>query len=341
MAVAAALGFLVGLSPGTGLTGSGNTVLATAASAGGALTNVTAAWVAITANQAPVMMASEGGYFARQALAVDLRYIAGSATAMAALLSGEVQFVQVAGTAVVSAAAAGAQVRMVAGWVNKPVFLAMTTPAITEPSQLKGTTWAVTRTGNADYFSLLDMLKHFGLRPQDVTIINGGSTQGQIAAVASGYAQGVVVSPPNNVTAEEEAGMHQFFDMGALGVDEQNVGLAVTAPYARAKSEVVRRFIAACIEGIHRFKTDRAFAEGVMRKYLKYQNPRVLAAGYTAYVDLFTQVPYPTVPGLQRVIAAVASTNGKAASLKAADLIDRSAVDALVKSGFIDKIYAQ
>ncbi len=299
--------------------------------------HVTAAWVAITANQTPVMLAKEAGYFDAEGLDIDLRYINGSVVAVSSLLAGEMQFVQVAGAAVVEARANGAPVKMVAGFVNKPVFLAMATAAIQRPDQLRGTTWATTRIGNADYFALVAMLRHFGLPASAVTIINTGNTPGQIAAVVGGHVQGAVVSPPNNVLAEK-AGLHVFFDTSVLG-DEQNVGLAVTDAYARDHPDIVRGFIRACIAGIHRFIVDRPFAERVMRTYLKYTDPDVLAAGWTYYTRLFARVPYPSVPGIERVIDEVATLQPKAAALRAGDVIDRSFVVAIEKSGFIQKTY--
>lgn len=320
-----------------GFLGLGLSVEPHVAGAAGPLAHVTAAWVAITANQTPVMLAKEGGYFEAQGLDVDLRHISGSVTAVSSLLSGEVQVVQVAGAAVVAARVNGAPVKMVAGFVNKPVFIAMTTAAIQRPEQLRGTTWATTRIGNADYFSLVAMLRHFGLSAEAVTVINTGNTPGQIAAVVGGHAQGILVSPPNNVLAEK-AGLHVFFDTSVLG-DEQNVGLAVTDGYARDHPEVVRGFIRACIAGIHRFMTDRPFAERVMRTYLKYTDPDVLAAGWTYYTRLFTKAPYPSVPGILRVIDEVATLQPNAASVRPGDVIDQSFVAAIEKSGFIERTY--
>ncbi len=223
--------------------------------------------------------------------------------------------------------------------MNKPVFLAMATTAIQRPDQLRGTTWAATRIGNADYFALVAMLRHFGLPASAVTIINTGNTPGQVGAVAGGHAQGIVVSPPNNVLAAK-AGMHLFFDTSVLG-DEQNVGLAVTDAYARDHPEIVRGFIRACIAGIHRFIVDRPFAERVMRTYLKYTDPDVLAAGWTYYIRLFAKVPYPSVPGIERVIDEVATLQPKAAALRPDEVIDRSFVAAIEQSGFIRQTYGR
>jgi ABC-type nitrate/sulfonate/bicarbonate transport system substrate-binding protein len=303
------------------------------------LTPVSAAWVAITANQSAVMMAQAGGYFKQQGLNVHLQYIQGSANAMAAMLSGHLDIGQTAGSAVVGAAAGGAKVEMVAGFFNVPVFVAMTIPSITKPSQLKGTTWAVTRIGNADYYDLLAMMKHFGLTPNEFTVIAAANPPGQVAAVESGHAQGAILSPPNDVLAEEKANMHLFYNLKDLGFAEQNTGLAVTDAWAQAHPQVLEAFIRACIEGIHRFKTDKPFAIQVMKQYLKYTDPKVLNAGWADYAPEEAVTPYPSVPGMQTIINEVGSKNPKAKALNAASLVDDQYVKAIVDSGFIKQVY--
>src|SRR5215469_16586611 len=70
-------------------------------------------WVAVTGSQAVAWVTKEGGYFARNGVDVILDYLSGSPTAAAALVSGRVDFVQMAGPAVVAADARGAHLVMV------------------------------------------------------------------------------------------------------------------------------------------------------------------------------------------------------------------------------------
>lgn len=302
------------------------------------LTHVVAAWVAITPGMVPLMMAQEGGYFREQGLDVDLRHINGSTTGLASLLSGEIQVLEASANVVVPADAQGAQTRVIAGFVNQSTLLAMTVPSITDPSQLKGTTWAVTVLGGLDYWDLVTMLQHFGLTADDVNIITASDVPGQIAAVESGQAQGITVSPPNDVLAEKEAGMHQFFDVGTLP-PIQNTGLIVTESTFQNNPDTLRRFIQACIEGIYRFKTDETFGEQVMDKYLGYTDPEITQAGYAYYAKAFTREPYPTVPGMQRLIEEIATQSPQVSSLDVNTMIDSSLVDEIVKSGFISNLY--
>src|SRR5438552_399656 len=120
---------------------------ATTASSTPRPTSAKAAWVALTSNQLIWPVALEAGYFKKYGLDLDLSYIAGSNNAMAAMLGGQIGLTSVAGSAVVTAAAAGADVVMIAGFVNKMIFRIMAPPPITKIEELKGKTIAVTRIG--------------------------------------------------------------------------------------------------------------------------------------------------------------------------------------------------
>src|SRR2546428_321572 len=92
-------------------------------------------------------------------------------------------------------------------------------------------------------------------------------------------------------------------------------------------------------EAMARWPKDPPFVKDVIKKYLKIEDQQVIDAGYDAYAKIWPQAPYPTEPGLQRVIDQVAATNAKAKDLKPQQMIDRSFVQELESSGFIAQIY--
>src|SRR5215218_8720265 len=68
------------------------------------------------------LLAQERGLFAANGLEVELLYVASGATATQSLLAGEIQFVLGGTEAIVSAAAAGADLRVFAGLVDVVPF---------------------------------------------------------------------------------------------------------------------------------------------------------------------------------------------------------------------------
>src|SRR5438105_3346973 len=101
------------------------------------------AWVALTANQMLWPTAKEAGYFEKYGLNVNLQYIQGSGTATQTQMAGDIDFTNVAGSAVVGAQAAGQDIVMVAGFLNQAIFRIMGAKDINKIADLKGKTIAV------------------------------------------------------------------------------------------------------------------------------------------------------------------------------------------------------
>ncbi|HLQ04622.1 MAG TPA: ABC transporter substrate-binding protein [Verrucomicrobiae bacterium] len=299
---------------------------------------VKAAWVAQTANQMIWPIAKEAGYFDKYGIDFDLSYIAGSSTAVPALISGQIGLTSVAGSAVVSAQAGGSDIVMIAGFLNKSIFRVIAGPGITSIDQLKGKTIAVTRIGNADYFAWQTIAAKQGWQMSDLQFVNGNDVPGQVALLQTGKVQAIAVSPPNNILAVQ-AGGKEILDTGSFNEAEQQVGVAATRKWASENRAAVLGVLKASIEAMARWPKDAPFVKNVIKTYLKTDDPQYLDVGYSAYANVWPQAPYPTVPGLQRVIEQVATQNAKAKELKPEQMIDNSFVQELESSGFIKQIY--
>jgi ABC-type nitrate/sulfonate/bicarbonate transport system substrate-binding protein len=303
--------------------------------------SATMLWVAVTGSQAVAWVAQEGGYFSRNGVAVDLEYLSGSPTAAAALVSGRVDFVQMAGPAVVTADARGAHLVMVMGLVTRPAFVIVAVPEVQTPEQLRGKTVAVSKIGSSDDFMLREALSHWGMRPDaDVKVTGVGSVAAQLAALSKHLVDAAVFDPPNDVVAER-AGAHLLVRVADLGIPYQAAGLVTSRGYIRAHADVVARVVRAMTEAVHRFKTDRAFSEDVMARYLKNGDPVVVNAAYDAYAGVFSQVPAPSKAGLEEIAKEYLSTGQITAPLDVAPMLDTSFVDALQRTGFIQHLYGK
>src|SRR5581483_10600041 len=79
----------------------------------GSTTKLTASYSNLVADELPVWIAKEGGYFQKNGLDVTLNYIQ-SSTGIPALISGETQVFQGGGSETLSAAVGGADLEIVA-----------------------------------------------------------------------------------------------------------------------------------------------------------------------------------------------------------------------------------
>ena len=296
------------------------------------------AWVAVTSNQMVWPVAKEAGYFTKYGVDFDLSFINSSNNAIAAMLGGDVGLITAAGSAVVSSVAGGADIVMLAGFVNKMIFRIIAAPGITSLDQLKGKTIAVTRVGTADYFAWQTIAAHQGWKPNDINFVAAQDAPGQVAVLKSGNAAAIAVSPPNNILGIQ-AGGKEIFDTATYNEPEQNVGIVTTRKWVTENRPAALAVMKASIEGIARWKKDPAFVKGVIKTYLKNDDQTFLDVGYSAYTDIFPQAPYPSEEAMAKVIDEVAAQTPKAKDLKAAQLIDRSIVQELESSGFIKQIY--
>jgi NitT/TauT family transport system substrate-binding protein len=296
------------------------------------------AWVALTANQMIWPTAKEAGYFDKYGLNVNLQYIQGSGTATQTQMAGDVDFTNVAGSAVVGAQAAGQDIVMVAGFLNQAIFRIMAAKDVNKIADLKGKTVAVTKIGNADYFAWQTVLKKEGIKPDEIRFVNTNDAQGQVAAFSSGQVQAIALSPPNDVLAEK-AGGHLLLDVTTLKIPEQNNGMVVTRKYLNANRPIVTAAIKASIESMARWQKDPAFIKNVIKTYLKQDDQKFIDVGYEAYKDLWPKAPYPSKEGFEEVIEQVATQNPAAHNLKVDQLMDISIVKELEDSGFIKQVY--
>lgn len=301
---------------------------------------VKGAWVALTSNQMVWPVAKEAGYFDKYGVDMDLSYISGSSSAVPALLAGNVGVSSFAGSAVVTAQAGGADIVMVAGFLNWAIFRVVAQPTYGSITELKGKTIAVTRIGNADYFAWQSIAAKQGWSASDLNFVNGADVNGQVTLLSSKKVDAIAVSPPNNILAVQ-AGGKEIFDTATLKEPEQNVGMATTRSYLTQNRGAVVGVVKASIEAMARWRKDPAFVKSVIGKYLNTTDQQFIDVGYSAYTDLWPQAPYPTLPGLQRVIDQVATQNAKAKDLKPEQLVDNSVVKEIEDSGFIKQIYAQ
>ncbi|HLQ33646.1 MAG TPA: ABC transporter substrate-binding protein [Chloroflexota bacterium] len=300
---------------------------------------ITLAWVSATASQAVAWLAYEGGYFQQNGLDVTLQYIETSPVAAAALVNGGVQFVQMAGPAVVAANLGGAHQVMLMGFVNEPLFILVANPDITRPEELRGKTVAVTRVGSSDDFMLRQALTNWGLQPDvDVKITSVPATQGRVASFTQGLVQGVMAGVTEELPLTR-AGGHVLIRTADLGLPYQAAGLASTRDYVQAHPDITSRVVKAMTQGVHRYKTDKPFAEKMLSKYIKLDDPAALDANYKAYVDVFPRAPAPTLEGMQQVAKELAAGGQSAPAAGVAAMVDPSFVRQLEDSGFIRQLY--
>src|SRR2546428_4162959 len=87
---------------------------------------------------APLWVAADRRFFAQEGLEPELVFIGSAPTLVASLIAREVPFASTAGTAVMSAVAGGAPLKILATINNRSTYDLVARPGITRPEDLRG-----------------------------------------------------------------------------------------------------------------------------------------------------------------------------------------------------------
>ena len=238
----------------------------------------------------------DGRLFEKHGARVELIYVAGSSKVVQAMLAKEIPISEIAIPAVIQANLAGADLVMLAGPNHKPGQKIMVKPEIKTPENLKGKKIGISRFGTSDDFLLRYILGQWKIQPdRDVALLQMGGSPEILAGLGSRGIDGGMLASPLHLRAVQ-LGFSVLADLSTIGVDYQGAGVVTTRAYARENQDVVRRYLRAYVEGLHRFKTDKNFS---LKSH--WQSTRVLARRTlwkkptsTTPSKSVPKVPYPT-----------------------------------------------
>ena len=319
--------FLVAASPGLGL--------------GQEMTKVRLVHVAFSSNQAVPWIAREAGYFQKQGLDVEIIRIGGSSTVVQGMVAGEIDLAHVGAAAVIEATVAGADLAILAATVRLPLFRLMATSALKSPSDLRGKRVGVTRFGSSsDFLVRWGLTNRWGLAPdREVPLIQVGGMPELLAAAKAGAIDAAILSSPDDLRAVE-LGWREIADFSTMGLEYMTGTLAATRKYIRTREDVIRRFMRAFVQGIHRMRTDREFTLKTLEKFTRITDRDVLEAMYRNEVlKGIEKVPLPSLNGIQTVLDELASQRPAVKGKRPEEFIEARFVKELQANGLIDALY--
>lgn len=294
--------------------------------------------VSITPSNASVLAGTDGGYFKKHGLDVKPLVLAGSSTALAAMLSGEVSLISIAGSGLINAHLAGRDAVMAAGMVNFAPYDLIVAKGIKRIEDLKGKRLGIARFGgSADFLARWGLEKN-GLKPgRDVTILQTGGNPERLAAVSQGVIQATLLEQAFAHQAKK-AGFRSLLDYSTIGLDYQHSGIGTTKSFIEKNPDLMSRFFKGLIEGIHRLRNDRAFGQKVLERHLRVSDSDVIQTAYDYYVPKVDPIPYVNVKGMKFLLDTIAETNPKAKRAKPQDIVNNSLLKEIEASGFLKQI---
>jgi len=299
-----------------------------------------AAYTSISGNMTPLWAAREGGIFKKYGLDVELLSMPSGQEGMNALIAGELEFLQIAGSTTTAAAVGGADVVALATTIERLVTSLVVGPAIQKPEDLKGKSIGISRFGTSIDTAARLAIKHYGLEPmKDVAIAQIGAVNSLLASLRSNRIQAAILSYPT-VTQARREGFRELLDIASLNMPYASTGITLRRALLQRDPNLAATYVRAMVEAIALLKKDKAFALEVMRKYLRTQDREILEETYdVSVIKYLKKNPLPTPEAFQSVLDELVQENPKAKGQDPRKFYDDSIVRELAKSGFIDSLY--
>jgi len=253
-------------------------------------------------SEIPFRVALARGFFKAQGLEIQPIFVRGGPAAMAALLSGEVDFAQIGGAqAIMRTRSRGLDVAIIGSISNATNYQLLGNKSTRTLEDLKGKILRVTGAGAFSDFAMRAYLRRNGIDPdKDVTLRAIGGSALRAAAMERGMVAAAPFAPEDTVRL-----MRSGFPMIANLSDTLNIPQSVVA----ARNELVekypetsKRFLKALVLGIQFAKTNKAEAIKAGYQSGLQGDADIVNQAYDLYAPALTQDFSLNVPGFQFVL---------------------------------------
>ena len=287
---------------------------------------------------AVLWITEEGKLFAKNGLDVEVLYLE-SSLVQRALIAGNIAYGEMTGPLMAAPTLQGADLVMLAGFLNKLTYRMVTRSEIRTIKDLKGKRLGVSRFGaGADRATRL-LLTRMGLNPEkDVVLVQVGGAPTRIAALTAGIIDATIVEPPDHKKAQE-SGMTVLANMEEMNIPFQHTGLVTTRGQVAKAPQVSQRVVKSFIEGIQLATVNPEVTKRAFRKHLRLQQERDLDDAYQVLRSFLPRKPYPTLEGFKAVLAELAEQIPAARTADPKSFVDTRLLEELDRTGYIDGLY--
>ncbi|HEY7062241.1 MAG TPA: ABC transporter substrate-binding protein [Chloroflexota bacterium] len=250
----------------------------------------------------PVFVARDNGFFERYGLDVETLLLT-SDRAMAAVASGDIQYVGGVGPASVAATALGLPLRAVWVTATSPAYTVFARPEIRTPEQLRGKRMGVPAIGGTSAVVTGMALKHFGIEAgRDVALaqIEGDALIAE--SLRSGAIDAAPLTAPFSLAMRQE-GFTPLIDVASL-VQMPQGGLSTTLDKLANERDEVRRTVRALDQAQQWILQNPDDAVTLIQATLDTDRP-VAQGTYDETVPTFQGKGLVTREGIDNILAAV------------------------------------
>jgi ABC-type nitrate/sulfonate/bicarbonate transport system substrate-binding protein len=298
-------------------------------------TALSAGFATIGQGAGPMMVTWKAELFHKSGLVIDRPRIMGGAKGVVrGLMSGEIQFGNMAAPAPLRANLTGeADLVFLTGGINQQFILGR--PGINRREEMTGKKIGFVGDGglnDALVKFIIAKLNVIGIDLHPEPVQAGGEKE--LEALLSGQCDTIVSTPPECIEARRK-GCNYLIDFAEYGLNYALGGIAARREYVEHNPEITRRFVKAYVEGMHRYRTDRNFTIDVQAEYSGITDRSVAEETYNLTRPGMPSVPYPVVSALQTLLDFMADELPQAKNADAKKFVDDRFIRELEQNGFI------
>jgi NitT/TauT family transport system substrate-binding protein len=248
--------------------------------------------------------------------------------AMAALLSGGIDYVELIGS-IIRSAAKGLPVRAISTSIKAPFFSVVAQNKYKSIKDLKGGIIGLTSIGGTNYISTRLTLRHFGLDPdKDVKLLAIGDEKLVYDAFKIGRADAIVVAPPFSVQLKMEG-----FPVLAQTADYVVIpfsGLGTTVDKIKSNRPQIKRLLKAEIEALRLIQSNPVATTDVIRKRF-HMDEKLARESYDTVVNAFSRDGRVPLDGVDVLLQIEKDAKQIPATVTPQMVVEPSLVDEVLK----------
>ena len=318
----------------------GNIGAALAASAG--LTRVVIAYPSPGPRVAPLWIAQDLDFFGKYGLAAQVVLVRNNQMLTAGLAAGDIDVGYTGGTTVLGAAAAGVELKLIAGFVSRGRGYLVVRPEIRKPAELAGKRVGVQSIGGTLWMYVMLTLEQLGLDTtrDRIRILVIGDQTIMGPALESHVIDATVLTSRTYLPGLKQKGFSVLTEvtpaMAATGIVAKRSAL-------EKNPQAFENIMKALIEGEYYVMAPgnkSQVLKTIMRK-LKLADPSLAEEGYADAIKDFEPKPYPSIEGLKNMQRLLAQQNPRLADVNPANLMDTTFMRKLEDSGFMAQLQSR
>jgi NitT/TauT family transport system substrate-binding protein len=268
-------------------------------------------------NNFPLFAAQTRGFFKEAGKDVELVQIR-SNVGLSGVLGGSVDYYTSFSSAITLAAQQGSPILGIFSMIERPSLYMVTRPEIRAMQDLKGKIIGMGSIGGITVAITRRMLAHYGVGPNEFTIVSAGDLPIRLAAVKSGAIHATLAGHPAPVQAKE-MGLNVLAS-AADTVDFPLAGLSTSAAKLKNQRPEVVAVVAAMLRGLLFVRNQRTEAITLIQKFFKMDR-ELAEAGYDGTLKAYSKDGSAAAKGIESVLE-VARQQGVQRPVTAADVVD-------------------